>query len=67
MVAWNVVATDRVSPAERSRLSMEVDILARLRCDRLIRFYEAWTTETSLVFVTAIVNSGDLRKCVAVL
>ncbi len=66
LVAWNVVSIVNLSLAEQERLKAEVSILSKLAHPRLIHFYDSWTTDTEVVFITAIVGSGDLRRCVLV-
>ena len=63
LVAWNVVSIVNLSQAEQERLKAEVKILSNLSHPRLIHFCDSWTTDTEVVFITAIVGSGDLRRC----
>ncbi len=64
LVAWNVVSIVNLSGPEQERLKAEVKILSQLQHPRLIHFYDSWTTDTEVVFITAIVGSGDLRRYV---
>jgi hypothetical protein len=64
LVAWNVVPIVNLSAPEQERLKAEVKILSQLQHPRLIHFYASWTSDTEVVFITAIVGSGDLRRCV---
>ncbi len=62
LVAWNVVSLVNLSVADQERLKAEVQILRQLSHPRLIHFVDNWNTDTAVVFITAIVGSGDLRR-----
>jgi serine/threonine protein kinase len=62
LVAWNVVPLTNLPPHERKRLRREVAILQTIRHERLIAIENTWDNLDAVVFITPIVESGDLQK-----
>lgn len=65
LVAWNEVRSQHLSEEQRSRLEREVEILGGVRNANIIDFYGAWSTADRFVFITEIVESGDLQRFVS--
>ena len=62
LVAWNMVPMAGLPRAEQKRLRREVAILQTIRHERLIAIENTWDNDDSVVFITPIVESGDLQK-----
>ncbi len=62
LVAWNEVSTVNLAAADRARVGAEIALLNTLKHERIVDFYGTWATPDKVVFVTAIVESGDLQK-----
>lgn len=62
LVAWNVVPVADLPLDEQRRLRREVQILQTIRHERLIAIENTWDNDDSVVFITPIVESGDLQK-----
>ena len=62
LVAWNEVDTQRLSPEERERVHAEVALLQEVKHPHIIDFYASWTSPSKVVFITAIIESGDLQR-----
>jgi len=61
LVAWNEVDLKLLNEDARQRLYAEVDILKQVNHPHLIDFYGTWRSEEKIVFITEIVESGDLQ------
>ena len=62
LVAWNEVDIRHLPIEQRALLEAEVELLRAVRHVNIIDFYGSWATENAVVFITEIVESGDLRR-----
>lgn len=62
LVAWNEVDIRHLPFEQRALLEAEVGLLRAVRHVNIIDFYGSWATENAVVFITEIVESGDLRR-----
>jgi WNK lysine deficient protein kinase len=61
-VAWNEVATDHLAPEQRRQVEAEVKLLSSVAHANIIGFHGSWASADHVVFVTEIVESGDLQR-----
>jgi len=63
LVAWNEVDLTCLSPEERDRVAGEVELLRQVRHPCIMEFIASWDAgEGKRVFITAICETGDLRR-----
>ena len=62
LVAWNEVDISHVPEEARPRLFYEVELLRRVEHPNIIHFYGSWATPEKVVFITEVVESGDLTR-----
>ncbi len=62
LVAWNEVDIAHLLPEERGRVLAEMDMLRSVQHPHIIDFYGSWSSLSRVVFITEIVESGDLQR-----
>jgi serine/threonine protein kinase len=60
LVAWSEISTELLSRDERARVNAEAALLQQVDHPSIIEFLATWSSETKVVLVTALVESGDL-------
>lgn len=65
LVAWNEVTisdADHISSSQRQQIQAEVELLRTVQHPNIIDFYGGWATRDKVIFITEIVESGDLQR-----
>jgi serine/threonine protein kinase len=62
LVAWAEVGTAHLTPAQRRQVEGEVELMRTLQHPNIIDFLGSWATRDKVVFITEVVESGDLQR-----
>ena len=60
-VAWNEVDLALIPVDQHASVRLEVEVLTRVSHPHVIEFHGSWAQDTKLVFITEVVESGDLQ------
>jgi serine/threonine protein kinase len=61
-VAWNEVLTGHLDPTQKLQIEAEVGLLRSIQHPNIIDIIASWASPDKVVFVTEIVESGDLQR-----
>jgi serine/threonine protein kinase len=61
-VAWNEVLTGHLDPSQKVQIEAEVELLRSVQHTNIIDIKASWASQDKVVFVTEIVESGDLQR-----
>ena len=61
-VAWNEIRTAHLLADERLRVAAELELLRSVQHPNIVDFLASWATPEKVVFVTEIVESGNLQR-----
>jgi len=61
-VAWNEVLTGHLDPNQKLQIEAEVGLLRSIQHPNIIDIVASWASPDKVVFVTEIVESGDLQR-----
>jgi len=61
-VAWNEVLTGHLDPSQKVQIEAEVGLLRSIQHPNIIDIKASWASPDKVVFVTEIVESGDLQR-----
>ncbi|KAA6386685.1 MAG: putative Serine/threonine-protein kinase WNK3, partial [Streblomastix strix] len=62
-VAWNQIASSKLSVKERQQLASEIDTLKTIHHRNIIKFYDYWVDKKKkqIVFISEFVSSGTIK------